>query len=144
MKKILMGMALIFTLAGCGNKKAQQETTSESVSDKDRVEVLYFHGKQRCITCNAIVNLTKEVHDEDFKKQLENGELQFKIIDISTKEGEMTADKYEVTWSSLFIDKWQNGEEKVNNMTDIAFTYAKSSPEVFKAGIKEKIEELLD
>ncbi len=144
MKKILMGMALIFTLAGCGNKKAQQETTSESVSDKDRVEVLYFHGKQRCITCNAIENLTKEVLDEDFKKQLENGEIQFKIIDISTKEGEMTADKYEVTWSSLFIDKWQNGEETVNNMTDFAFTYAKSSPEVFKAGIKEKIEELLD
>ena len=105
--------------------------------------MLYFHGKQRCITCNAIERLTKEVIEQDFAQQLKDGKIIFKVIDISTKEGEKIANTYEVTWSSLYINKWQNGKESRNNMTDFGFSHAKGSPDVFKAGVKKKIEELL-
>ena len=90
-----------------------------------------------------IEKLTKEVIDKDFAGQLKDGKIIFKVIDISTKEGEKIADKYEVTWSSLFINNWKDGKETKNNMTDFGFSYAKGSPDVFKAGVKKKIEELL-
>ena len=32
-----------------------------------RVEVRYFHGKQRCITCCSIEKCVKEVLDESWK-----------------------------------------------------------------------------
>ena len=90
-----------------------------------------------------IERLTKEVIEQDFAQQLKDGKIIFKVIDISTKEGEKIANTYEVTWSSLYINKWQNGKESRNNMTDFGFSHAKGSPDVFKAGVKKKIEELL-
>ena len=141
MKRTLFFLLVILTLAACGsNPNAQAVAQTEQ---EDAVEVLYFHGKQRCITCNAIERLTKEVIEQDFVQQLKDGKIIFKVIDISTKEGEKIANTYEVTWSSLYINKWRGGKENRNNMTDFWFSHAKGSPDVFKAGVKKKIEELL-
>lgn len=143
MKRLLFILLAVIGLTSCGNNQSANAQTTAKTTQKEYVEVLYFHGKQRCVTCNAIEKLTKEVIDKDFAGQLKDGKIVFKVIDISTKEGEKIADKYEVTWSSLFINKWKGGKESKNNMTDFGFSYAKGSPDVFKAGVKKKIEELL-
>jgi len=55
-------------------------------SDTDTyVEVLYFHGKQRCTTCKAIEKYTKEVVNADLAELVKNGKLRFKEVDISTR-----------------------------------------------------------
>lgn len=141
MKKVFFVLMAIIALTACGNNQTANAQTK--TTQKEYVEVIYFHGKQRCVTCNAIEKLTKEVVEKDFAQQLKDGKIVFKIVDISTKEGEKIADKYEVTWSSLYINKWKDGKEAKNNMTDFGFSYAKGSPDVFKAGVKKKIEELL-
>lgn len=143
MRKILLTLMAAMALASCGNRPKTQSEVSAETNRQECVEVLYFHGKQRCVTCNTIERLTKEVLDKDFAQQLGDGEVVFKTIDLSTKEGEKIADKYEVTWSSLYINKWKDGEETRNNMTDFGFSYAKSSPDVFKEGVKKKVNELL-
>ena len=143
MKRTLFFLLAILTLAACGNNQNANTQAAAQIEQEDAVEVLYFHGKQRCITCNAIERLTKEVIEQDFAQQLKDGKIIFKVIDISTKEGEKIANTYEVTWSSLYINKWQNGKESRNNMTYFGFSHAKASPDVFKAGVKKKIEELL-
>ena len=53
------------------------------------------------------------------------------------------ADKYEVTWSSLFVNGWKDSKENVNNMTEFSFSNARNEPDKFKEGIKNKIDELL-
>lgn len=143
MKKLLFALLAVITLLSCGNSQNAKAQSAAKATQKEYIEVLYFHGKQRCVTCNAIEKLTKEVVDQDFAQQVKDGKVVFKVIDISTKEGEKIADKYEVTWSSLYVNKWKDGKETKNNMTDFGFSYAKSSPEVFKAGVKKKIDELL-
>lgn len=149
MKKVLFILFATITLFSCGNnsnKKANAQTGSNTemnaVSNPDRIEVLYFHGAQRCITCRAIEKHTKELLDSLYSKEIANGTIVYKTIDISQKENQPIADKYEVTWSSLFINKWDNGKEQANNMTEYAFSYAKGQPDMFKSGIKDKIEEL--
>ena len=127
----------------CGNTKKSKTIDSTNQEKKDRVEVLYFHGKQRCLTCNAIEKLSKEVVDTLFAKELKEGKVIYKTVDISKKENEVLANKYEVTWSSLFINKWKEGKATPVNMTEFAFTHATSSPATFKEGVKKKIEEQL-
>lgn len=144
MKNLIYVFAAI-VLISCGggtNKKAGATAQTKAAVQHNRIEVLYFHGAQRCITCRAIETHTIELLDSLYSKELANGTIVFKAIDISQKENEAIADKYEVTWSSLFINGWKNNQETINNMTDYAFSYAKGQPEVFKAGIKDKIEEL--
>lgn len=143
MKKVLFIFVVLIGLTSCGNNQNANAQAPEGTTQKEYVEVLYFHGKQRCITCNAIEKLSKEVVEKEFAEQLNNGSIAFRVIDISTKEGEKIADRYEVAWSSLYINKWKEGKEAKNNMTEFGFSNAKGAPEVFKEGVKKKIDELL-
>ena len=103
------------------------------------MEILYFHGKQRCSTCMAIEKHTQETIEEQFANELKNGMVVFKTIDISKAENEKIAQKYEVTWSSLFICKWKSGKETYENLTGYAFANARKNPEVFKSEITNKV-----
>ena len=144
MKNLFYTLIAAILLISCGNSTEKKtETASTDVKQADRIEVLYFHGAQRCVTCKAIEVNTKALLDSLYSNEIASGKIVYKIIDISQKENEKVADKYEVTWSSLFVNRWKNGTEEVNNMTEFGFTNAKSNPDSFKNGIKSKIDELL-
>lgn len=145
MKKILFLLAACFTFSACSMnaKNGTEAQTQKEVTVKDHVEVLYFHGKQRCATCIAIESNTKAAMEENFAEQLKRGEVVFKVIDISKKENEKMAEKYEVTWSSLFVVKYKHGQETRENMTEFAFGNARKSPDVFKAGVVKAVNEML-
>ena len=135
-----MIFALITGLMSCGGG---DNTATAKSPEKDRVEVIYFHGKQRCATCMAIEKNAKEVVNTLFTNELENGTVVFKTVDISTPEGEKIADRYEVTWSSLFVNNWKGGKETRNNMTEFGFGNARKNPDGFKKGLADKIRQLL-
>ena len=127
----------------CTNGRRQTESIVAHAGNGEFVEVIYFHGKQRCVTCNAIERLTNEVLEENFAQQLKDHQVVFTTIDLSTREGEKIADQYEVTWSSLFINKNTPTGVAKNNLTSVGFSYAKNSPEVFKDSIRQTIHSLL-
>ena len=132
MKHILLLIVVITSLISCGGNLSKKQVNVQA-KQADVTEVLYFHGKQRCATCNAIEKLTKEVIDS-----LANKDIVVRVIDISKKENEAIADKYEVTWSSLVLDR--NG--KVENLTAMGFSYAKGEPEIFKAKLIDAIDNI--
>lgn len=140
MKKLLMIFALIIGLVSCGSG---ENTANAKSPEKDRVEVIYFHGKQRCATCMAIEKNTREVINNLFANELKNGTVVFKIVDISTPEGEKIADKYEVTWSSLFVNKWKDSKETRSNLTEFAFGNARKNPDAFKKTLADNIRQSL-
>ena len=143
MKKELLMIALCVGMVACGNGNAKNESKAEKQMKKDVVEVLYFHGKQRCATCMAIEKNTKELMESTFAEKLKNCELVFKLVDI-TKE-ETLADKYEVSWSSLIIvDYDKNGKEEATNMTEFAFGNVLTNPDNFKKGVAEQISTMLN
>lgn len=123
-------------------KEKNEENKAEEIQP-NRIEVLYFHGAQRCITCRAIEANTVALLDSLYSQEKANGKIIYKVVDISKKENEAIADKYEVTWSSLFVNGWKDGKENVNNMTEFSFSNARNAPDKFKEGIKSKIDELL-
>lgn len=152
MKNFLWTLTVCLAFVSCSmNAKSEASTQVESksavenseVTAKDCVEVLYFHGKQRCATCIAIETHAKEAVETTFAEQIKKGDVVFKIIDISQEENEKIAEKYEVTWSSLFIVKHKAGKETVENMTEFAFGNARKSPDEFKAGVVKTINDML-
>ena len=143
MKKVFLMVALCVGMVACGNGNAKNESKAEKQMKKDVVEVLYFHGKQRCATCMAIEKNTKELMESTFAEKLKNGELVFKSVDITQEE--TLADKYEVSWSSLIIvDYDKNGKEEATNMTEFAFGNARTNPDNFKKGVAEQISTMLN
>ena len=88
MKKLLMILVLMMGLMSCGWDVA---TVSAHAVGKDRVEVVYSHGKQRCATCVAIEKNARKVVNSKFSSELKNGTVVFKLVDISAPEGEKIA-----------------------------------------------------
>ena len=109
MKRIcFLCLCLGLLLVACGGNTRKESSVAdaqEEVAVSDGVEVLYFHGKQRCATCIAIEKGTQEVMEKDLADAVRKGEVKFRTIDISREENEAVAEKYEVTWSSLFVVK---------------------------------------
>ena len=108
------------------------------------VEVRYFHGKQRCVTCHSIEKCAKEVLDESFASQQKDKKISMKVIDFSTEQGKPVAADHKVSYSSLFIVNIDNnGKETRTDLTRQGFQYAKRNPEEFKKIVKEAITKAL-
>lgn len=148
LNKWIWGLVLCFGLTACSSnvppkkETANAEQTQQQAA-KDRVEILYFHGKQRCATCMAIEKNTKEAIETQLADELRNGTVVFRTIDLSRAENEKIAEKYEVTWSALFICQWKEGKETYENLTEYAFANARTAPDSFKSGVIERINQLL-
>ncbi len=149
MKRLLL-LAAAAAFVACGQGPAGK-TAADRPQD-DCVEVLCFHGAKRCATygakrcatCIAIETGVKEVLETDFAGQIGAGEVRFRIIDVAKPENEALADKYEVAWSALLLNKWRDGKEAVTDLTRFAFANARTNPERFKAELCAEIRKQLD
>ena len=142
MNRLILALIISCGLTACSNNGTKKSASTDveqtqPQKQKDRVEVLYFHSKQRCATCMAIEKNAKEAVEAEFADEL------FRTIDISEPKNEAIAEKYEVTWSSLFISKWKAGKETYENLTEYAFANARTAPATFKNGVAEKVRTLL-
>ena len=124
--KVILLLTMCLSLFACGNKNTKGSKAQEQPPQKDHVE-----------------KNTKETVETLFADELKDGSLVFKSIDISQSENEEIINKYEVTWSSLFITKWKNGKDSTENLTEYAFAKALSAPDTFKANVTQKIRQLL-
>lgn len=143
MKGFLLGTACLLLFA-CGGRTAKNRETGTELNAKDRVEVLYFHGKQRCATCMAIEKNAAETVETLFADEAEKGTVVFRSVDISAPENERLADDYEVAWSSLFVNRWRDGKETRENLTEFAFANARTAPDTFRSGLVKKITNALN
>ena len=81
MKKLFYLLITVYVLMACGNgSKSKAEATATEEKQSNRIEVLYFHGAQRCITCRAIEANTVALLDSLYSKEKENGKIIFPTI----------------------------------------------------------------
>ena len=103
---IILVAALCFVSCGIDSSNTKQNSDSKAVADTvqqseaGKVSVLYFHGKQRCITCRAIEKCAREV-----VAGMNPGQVEMRVIDISDEANSEIVEKYEVAWSSLIIER---------------------------------------
>ena len=129
-----IGFVLTLTCfpSACGGGNSQKnEQTQTTVSDTARapIEIMYFYGKQRCVTCRAIEQVVVELTQNELREEIASGQVHFRAIDWTQETA--LAERYEVAWSSLIIDC--NGE--ITNLTEKAFTYARQQPDKLKEEI---------
>lgn len=145
MKKIsifVFGVLLAsFSMSACSfsNEEQKNKVTVEFAKEGSVVEVLYFHGKQRCATCVAIENETKALMSGELASLVEEGRVVMKVIDITTDEGKAIANKYKVSYSSLFVVVKNGDKEKAEDLTRFAFTNARNNPEEYREELKNMI-----
>lgn len=143
MKKNLFVFAVSLLLAACGNSQTNSEKAAPVALLNDGVEVLSFHNKQRCPTCIAIENETRDLLNSRFSQQLADSTMVFRVFDLSEEESRQIAEHYQVSFSSLILVKYEEGQSEMQNLTEYAFSKARVAPEEFKAELAERLEALL-
>ncbi len=143
MKHLIILSLAVLSLTACGNRNnkkvadnAATETTVQAVNSST-VYVYYFHGKQRCKTCIAVGNVTKETVETAYSN---NANVKFSEILTTEKEYENLFEKYEVSWNALIIAK---GDDFVD-ITEQAFATAVSNPESLTNLIKNEVNKRLN
>ncbi len=139
MKAITLFIVAITLMAGCNPSgvKKQLNTDPREPTANFKVTVYYFHGKQRCPTCIAVQQLTEETIKSHFSQ---NTDLAYHEIDLSKKENEELAEKYQVCFSSLIVASG----DSYKNITDLAFANALRNPDFLKELIIEVANEFLN
>ena len=100
-----------------------------------KVEVYYFHYSRRCVTCNAVEEVSKKTITESYASQYKKREITFKSVNLDEKSSDALAKKCKAEGQALLI--MSNG--KRIDLTDKAFMYAKSNPDKLKAEVKKAI-----
>ena len=129
MKKVFVLLLVSLLVLACGEKVDTAPTKGHAEQAKDYVEVIERN--------------TNELLKANFARQMKAGKVVYRVIDISKRENARMAEKYKVTWSSLFLVRHKDGKEKAENLTEYAFAHSRRQPEVFKAGVTQKIKTAL-
>lgn len=165
---LALGSALMISCKPSGNTQANQECTAQSGGScgtvpstseanvgkqadspaseiaaslgQDGVFLYYFHGKKRCATCMAIQDNSRQVVENLFQTEIASGDFHFLVVNLADEANQEIADKYKVTWSSLYLITRENGQEKVENLTELGFKKARKDPQGFQKDLAEAIQ----
>jgi hypothetical protein len=138
MKKItaiilVLFIALVFVACENSQSKKTPKTDTE-LYKAGTVEVYYFHGTRRCVTCISVGDVSSK-----FVKTNYSNNPKVKFIEVNIDEDapgvEELAKKFMVTGSGLYV---YNGTE-IENITAYAFQNAISSPEKLENKLTELI-----
>lgn len=103
------------------------------------VEVYYFHYSRRCATCQAVETESQKVIASLYANEVKEGKVKFIGVNLDEKSSEVLAKKYKVEGQSLLVI----GDNKKINLTDKAFMYARTKPDVLKTELKKAVNQLL-
>jgi hypothetical protein len=140
MKKLALLMLIAFSLpiVACSSSGSETSNTETAIKPA-KVEVFYFHYTRRCVTCNAVEQVTKDALNEFYGDKVKKGEITFQSVNIEEKDGEAIANKLKVAGQALIF--LVNGKQV--DLTDAGFMYAKSNPDKLKTEIKKTIDPAL-
>ena len=132
---ILIAFLGIVPLPATG-QEAQIEQKQTAI--EETVEVYYFHYTRRCAGCKAVEAETQKALQFFFPEAMKTGKIAFRSVNLDEKENEALADKIGVSAQSLLVVKGNAKED----LTDMAFMYARTKPEKYHKTLRKTIENL--
>ena len=136
---IFFVFTLALSLSACNTNNTDNEVqiNEQTVENRNHelIEVYYFHYTRRCITCNAIEEITKNCLNNFFAEDMKAGKLVFTSINLDEENSNAIAEELQVSTQSLLLVR---GGKKTD-LTNEAFMNAKDHPEELKSKIKDAI-----
>lgn len=142
MRRFVGMIAMCVVMVACYGNRTKSDSTAEVQARSNVVEVLYFHGSQRCASCIAIEQVTEGLLQKEYGSELADGRLIYTKADLL--EERERAEHYRVVWASLLVIGYdREGREVVTDLTDEAYGYAMTQPEGLKEQLRQAINQQL-
>ncbi len=129
----LLMLLFVLNAIACNNPQSNNNSSSDDSTKIENIEVYYFHGIRRCVTCIAVGEVSSELVKSKYE---DNENVKFIEINIDEPGNEELVEKFQVSGSGLHV---YNGEN-IEDITAFAFQYARTNPDK----LKDKLIELID
>ena len=126
--------------APAGAVAGSQVATSAAVAAADTVTIYYLHATFRCVTCNTIERLAKEVVETEFAADLVAGRIAWYEGDFQVEED--LAKRFDVASSCVVVARQSAGKVIEFQRLDEVWTLV-DKPAEFKEYIATAIREYL-
>lgn len=113
-------------------------------SPPSRVDVIYFHVNQRCVTCLCFEQHINYVIDTYFQDAIDSGKLTYRVLNIQKEENADIARKYRAVGSQLFINVIVDGIDNIEDIQSIWSWKCPSDPKQFERKVRIIIEQSLE
>jgi hypothetical protein len=119
-----------------GAEKLAQDPADPSTMEGDKVVLYYMHATFRCLTCNSIESMAKEVVETRFSEALADGRLEWQVVNF--QENRAMGRHYGVGTSTLVISKIEAGKEVRFQKLDEVWQKV-GNPEAFKQFVDDMV-----
>jgi hypothetical protein len=134
-------LSLLFVLSFSADLKAQ---TGNTIPSGVKIEVVYFHAPNRCPTCIATENNTKQILEKHFKSEMSKGLITFTSLDLKDEKNEDLVEKYEIVFPTLLILKKQGNKEVKTDYSTKAFQYAYTEPDKYETIFQAEMNRIIN
>jgi len=137
---IIAVVVVVAAAALSGFRSGAHDAEDKTVfTSGEKVEVLYFHLTRRCVTCQAVENVTRDAVHELYADEISSGKLVFRSLNLDDKSSAADAERVKATGQSLLI---VSGDTRID-LTSEGFMYARNKPEKLREELKKAIDPLL-
>lgn len=137
--KLLLAF-VIFSIGFAAGKEMAARNASESLQSdlplKDGLAVMFFHARFRCVTCNSMEELAKQVLERDFAELLDNGEITWQVINF--QDNTELARRFDVGSSTIVVAQIQDGGYVDFQRLDEVWAKV-GNPDEFKAYVRDAV-----
>jgi hypothetical protein len=102
------GMSVDADTANAQNDSAAVEATSEEAR---KIIAYYFHSTRRCASCRKIESYSAEIIRAAFEGELDQGLLEWRLVNTDESENKHFIKDYELYTKSLVLSDIVNGEQ---------------------------------
>lgn len=105
-----------------------------------RIDVIYFHANQRCITCLCFEKSINKVIDTYFSDELNSGKLTYQVLNLQQPENADITKKYQAVGSQLFVNVIIKGVDNIQDIQSIWNWKCANDPHGFELKVKNVIQ----
>jgi len=126
------------------DNSSTSQAPDESLGSLDRVDVVYFHRPQRCVTCLCFEERIRYIVSTYFQSELDSGQMTFGVYDIGDNKNIDIVKKYGAVGSQLFINTVKYGKDNIKDIQDIWSWSCRTNKAGFDRQVKNVIEQSLN
>jgi hypothetical protein len=109
----------------------------------DRLDIVYFHRPQRCVTCLCFEERINYVVENYFEYELDSGRLTYKVANLGDKANQDLITQYGAISSQLFLNSVKEGTDHIEDILEIWDWNCRQDKEGFDWEVRNIIESRL-
>jgi hypothetical protein len=84
---------------------------AEAEAPQDGMIAYYFHSNVRCVSCETIESYAHEAVQTGFGDRLEDGSVQWRVVNYEEPANQDVVDKYEIIAPVVVLSRIEDGKE---------------------------------